>query len=208
MLVTSRETTIPKILIPDVKGLVPLSHGATNIYAKIEYLTTTGSHKDRESIEIVKHCLANNIADVGCASTGNFAISLSAHCKMFGIRAHLWVSDDISSDRMEMLKANGPKIVQVPGLYDVAIEDSNKFMKENGIFNANPGHCSLKIDGNSSIGREIAAYRQEFDYVICPTNNGSLLKGVWQGLVEKNRFPKMIAACTKSSKRFRPICIS
>ena len=50
---------------------------SSNIYAKLELYNPTGSHKDRESLEIIAFCIKKGIKEVGCASTGNFGISLA-----------------------------------------------------------------------------------------------------------------------------------
>jgi threonine synthase len=65
--------------------------------------------------------------------------------------------------------------------------------------NCNPGSRREKLDGDSTIGYEIAR-RIRPNYVVCPTNNGTLLAGVWAGLKKSRAKPVMVAAVAKKSK--------
>jgi len=51
------------------------AHNA-RIYGKLELFNPTGSHKDRESWEVLRDMKNKGFDAVGCASTGNAAISL------------------------------------------------------------------------------------------------------------------------------------
>ena len=57
-----------------------------NVYGKIETVNQTGSHKDRESVRIVSDALDRGYSSIGCASTGNAAISVSAYSYAAGLQ--------------------------------------------------------------------------------------------------------------------------
>ena len=52
-----------------------------DVWLKLEILNPTGSHKDRESVLLIKEAKKKNFKSIGCASTGNLAISLAFFSK-------------------------------------------------------------------------------------------------------------------------------
>jgi threonine synthase len=170
-----------------------------NVYAKIETVNQTGSHKDRESIKIVSDALSRGFSNIGCASTGNAAISVSAYSYAAGLQCEIYVSKNISLEKKALIEMFKPRLYIVDGDYDEAIESSNLDFEEKGIYNANPGHCEAKLLGNADIGKEIAEHIDP-DFVICPTNNGTHLAGVWMGLRAAGKKPRMVAATAKNTE--------
>ncbi|MDH3348661.1 MAG: PLP-dependent lyase/thiolase [Desulfobulbaceae bacterium] len=164
----------------------------SNIYVKFEGYSLTGSHKDRESRYVTEDAKVRGYSKIGCASTGNLAISLSAYALKRNLECHVWVSENISGERLRLIKMFSPVIHRVGGDYLEAVLLSNSEMGKYEIYNANPGECQGKIEGNSVIGYEISKSLRP-DVIICPTNNGSLLRGVWLGLNKMDIYPKMVA---------------
>lgn len=170
-----------------------------NVYGKIEIGNPTGSHKDRGSLEAVSEAVKEGFSGVGCASTGNAAISVSAYSYMAELECEIYVSKNISLEKMALIKMFEPRIHVVDGGYHKAIEISNRKIEEKSIYNVNPGHCLAKLRGNAGIGREIA-WNISPTYVICPTNNGTHFTGVWMGLKEAGKKPVMVAATARNTK--------
>ena len=67
------------------------SYYKKNIWLKLEILNPTGSHKDRESLKLIKEAKKKNFKSIGCASTGNLAISLSFFAKIYKIKSIIWL---------------------------------------------------------------------------------------------------------------------
>ncbi|MDQ1278831.1 MAG: threonine synthase [Thermoproteota archaeon] len=169
------------------------------LYGKIEIMNPTGSHKDRESIMVVSDAIKQGFSEVGCASTGNAAISISAYAYISGLKCDIYVSKNMNSEKMALIKMFKPNIHVIEGDYSEAIEVSNRDFKEKEVYNANPGQCSAKLRGNAEIGKEIAQQISP-NYVICPTNNGTHFTGVWTGLKEAGKKPRMIAATAQKTE--------
>ena len=168
------------------------------VYGKLEIYNPTGTHKDRASQLILEDASNKGYKQVGCASTGNAAISLAAYARMKNLKCNIWISKDICEEKFKLIKMFNPILHIVKGDYHDAIVESNIIMKEQNIYNANPGVCNLKLIGNSFIGQEIMKEISP-DHIICPTNNGSHLKGVWRGVRETNSKIKMVAATAKDT---------
>ena len=173
-------------------------HFGIELYAKVETFHPTGSHKDRESEAVVDDASRKGYKGVGCASTGNAGISLAAFAFSLRLKCHVYVSDEISSERLTLLRMFHPVVHRVRGTYEEAYRISNFEIAKLGLYNANPGRCEAKIVGNSLIGVEIGR-AIEPSVVICPTNNGTHLAGVWKGLNDLGQSCRMVAAVTKRS---------
>jgi len=171
-------------------------HYGCRVFGKIEIRNPTGSHKDRENLEAIKDALAHGFNSVGCASTGNAAISLAALASMTGLECHIYVSSGISKEKLNLIQAFHPILHRVSGGYEQAVHESNEKMREENIYVANPGQCRAKIEGDKKIGLEIASAISP-DVLVCPTNNGTHLIGVWEGIKQKRLNPITIAATAK-----------
>jgi threonine synthase len=172
------------------------AHYGCRIYGKIETRNPTGSHKDRENLEVIRDALSHGYDAVGCASTGNAAISLAALSSMVGLTCHIYVSSGISREKLNLIRSFHPILHRVDGNYEQAVHNSNVEMKQENIYVANPGQCRAKIEGDKKIGLEIANDISP-DVLVCPANNGTHLIGVWEGIKEKNLKPITIAATAK-----------
>jgi len=184
--------------------LAKLSKNLNNeIYAKLEMINPTGSHKDRESLEVIKSL--NGSKEVVIASTGNAAISLSALALGENITVHVFISKYISRERLNLIKTFRPVLHIVDGNYEDAIRESEEFALKKGIKSANPGKNFNKIIGDSEIGKEIAEQlHDDIDYIVVPTNNGTLLSGIWLGIKNKVK-PHMVAAISPYTKLMESI---
>jgi threonine synthase len=170
-----------------------------DVYAKLESVNPTGSHKDRESLAMINDMLAQNAKEAVIASTGNAAISMSALAPCEGIRVNVFVSNRMGQERLNLISVFSPKLHFVNGAYGDAVRESETFAESMGLYNANPGHNTHKLLGDSAIGSEIVSQLKNAspDYVLVPTNNGTLISGVWMGI--KKASPRMIAAVARES---------
>ena len=153
------------------------------VWLKIEIWNPTGSHKDRESLKIIEECKQRDIHHVGCASTGNFGISLAYYAKISGLQCHVWLSKKGTNPTMlNFLHAFSAEArVLDLGLNELYAE-SAKEMRRLNIYNVNPGCCPAKIAGNAEIGQEIVEQIKGVNAVVCCINNGSHLLGIAEGI--------------------------
>ena len=168
------------------------------VYGKLEIYNPTGSHKDRESEEIVRCALRKSIRDLAIASTGNAAISLAAYSYFQALKCHVYLPSSIAVERLVQIQAYHPTI-KYAGTYEEAIAQCERDAEKKSLLNCNPGARHEKIIGDSRIGIEIGMDFRP-DYVVCPTNNGTLLAGVWLGLRKGGVKTRMVAAVTKKTK--------
>ena len=157
-----------------------------NIWLKLEIYNSTGCHKDRECELMVREAKKNGFKTVGCASTGNLAISLAFFAKKEGLKCVVWLvkkkNNDIVKNYMDAFQS---KIIEKAIKLNDLYKESNKYMDKHQIYNANPGKNKLKFDANKKIGDEIKKKIKKLDTVICSLNNGSHLIGVSKSFLKK-----------------------
>ncbi len=194
--------TMLKLPVTPLVHLERISRESGNeVYAKLENLNPTGSHKDRESLAMITDMKKHGFTECVIASTGNAAISLSAMAACEGIKVNVFVSKDISPERLNLITLFEPKLHLIDGSYDDAMVESENYVKQNKLYSANPGHNKNKIFGDSNAGSEIVLQLKPNlpDFLIVPSNNGTLITGVWMGAKMSGANPVMIAAVAEKS---------
>jgi len=165
------------------------------VYGKLEYTNPTGSHKDRESLEVLDDAISKGFSEVAITSTGNAAISMTAYSMVYGVRCHVFVPNSISEEKARLITSFGGELHRIQGGLREAYSRCVDFIGLHGAYDANPGRNAKKIEGDSAIGVEITAQLDEKpSHVFVPTNNGTLLAGVWRGFRENNVRPRIVAA--------------
>ncbi|HKM51478.1 MAG TPA: pyridoxal-phosphate dependent enzyme [Candidatus Bathyarchaeia archaeon] len=191
-----------KLSVTPLVHLERISRDSGNeVYAKLENLNPTGSHKDRESLAMITDMKNHGFKECVIASTGNAAISLSAMAACEGIKVNVFVSKDISPERLNLITLFEPKLHLVDGTYDDAMLESENYAKQNKLYSANPGHNKNKMLGDSNAGKEIVSQLKPNlpDFLIVPSNNGTLISGIWMGAKMSSANPAMIAAVAEKS---------
>jgi len=156
-----------------------------DVWLKVEIWNPTGSHKDRESLQIMEECRRRGILEVGCASTGNFGISLAYYAKISGLRCHVWLpSDKAYPTVISLLHAFSAETYFLDSDLDELYSKSSEEMRIHNIYDVNPGKCPAKIAGNLEIGQEIVNQIKDIDTVVCCLNNGTHLLGIGEGVRE------------------------
>lgn len=154
-----------------------------DIWLKMEIWNPTGSHKDRESLKIMEECKRRGIHNIGCASTGNFAISLAYYAKMSGLKCHIWLSSErVKPAVLNFLHAFSAEIKTLDVDLDKLYARSAEEMERLNVYNVNPGRCPAKIAGNVEIGEEIIEQLKGVNAVVCCVNNGTHLLGIAEGI--------------------------
>jgi threonine synthase len=174
------------------------------IHAKLEIFGPTGSHKDREVALILGAARREGHTAVGCSSTGNLALALTAASRSAGLGCELWLAAGASEWRMKFLRLLGAQVHVVDGDYAEAVRIGNAAMAQRGVFNANPSQCELKMEASRDLGREILA-EVPATHVVCAANNGSLALGLLQACREAPQPVNLVAVTSPTGQRAHSI---
>jgi threonine synthase len=185
------------------EGWTPLVKFSKNTYFKLESMNPTGSFKDRGStvlISTLRELVKKAEGYISEDSSGNAGASMAAYAARAGLKAKIYVPNNVSGPKFNQIQFYGAEVVKVSGSRSKVTEEAQK--PEKGRFYV--GHIlhPLFRDGNRSLAYEIA---EQFDWdvpdcIYLPVSAGTLLLGIISGfrhLVKSNIIEAMplIVAC-------------
>ncbi len=152
----------------------------------------TGSFKFRAAFNVALNVENDHIV---AASSGNFGQALAFSCKLLGKKCHVVMPQTSARVKVEAVKNYGA----VADLIDVKLTGREERVKQlmdefPDAYRASAYDDPLVIEGNSTLGDEIAAYNEEFDFVIVPVGGGGLISGISKGLCHNGDSAKLIGA--------------
>ncbi|MFQ5855942.1 MAG: threonine synthase [Anaerolineae bacterium] len=174
------------------EGFTPLV--AINIYgvpvlAKAEYMSPTGSYKDRGASVLVSFLKGFKKFDwVVEDSSGNAGASLAAYAARLGVKARVFVPADASGPKLNQISIHGAELYTVEGPRS-AVEEAAHAAAEKGYY-ASHVYNPLFMTGLRTFAYEVAEQLgwKAPNNIIFPVGHGTLLVGTYRG------FQDMLAA--------------
>lgn len=165
--------------------------GARVILAS-EAFQHTGSFKFRAAYNVVMQAEADLFLT---ASSGNFGQALAYACQLLGKSCMVVMPSTSSRVKVDAVRGYGGKVelidVKVKSRWDRVWELAGEHPDA---YVASPYDDPFVIEGNSSLGSELAALEYEFDSVVVPVGGGGLASGVVVGLREAKKSVPVIGA--------------
>jgi cysteine synthase B len=174
------------------------------MFAKIEGSNPTGSIKDRIALSMVQQAEAEGKLTKGKTiiepTSGNTGVSLAMIGTVKGYEVEIVMSDAVSVERRQMIKAFGAKVTLTPGELgtDGAIRKARELVKEYPQKYFMPDQFSNeynKLAHYRTTGEEI--WRQtggKIDYFVSSIGTSGTIMGVGKVLKEHNPQIKVISA--------------
>ena len=157
-----------------------------------ETFQRTGSFKFRAAYNV-----ALNVPhpEIIAASSGNFGQAIAFACGLLGKKCTVVMPSTSARVKIDAVREYGAQVdltdVRVKGrearLAELAIERPDAYV-------ASPYNDLLVIEGNASLGWELAAMDRRLDYVIAPVGGGGLSSGIITGLNAAGSNIKVIGA--------------
>lgn len=171
------------------------------IYSKLEFYNLTGSIKDRIAFYIIKKAYEEGKLKKGMeiveATSGNTGIALAALGTYFGNSVHIFMPDWVSSERISLMKMYNAKITlfsKEDGGFKKAIEEAEKFAKENNAFYSNQFKNENNILAHyETTGEEILKLGKNIGGFVSGIGTGGTLMGVSKRLKEFDNNIKIYA---------------
>jgi S-sulfo-L-cysteine synthase (O-acetyl-L-serine-dependent) len=176
----------------------------TTIYAKIEGFNPTGSIKDRIALSMIRQAEEEGTLTKGKTiiepTSGNTGVALAMIGTIRGYDVEIVMSDAVSVERVQMIKAFGGKVTLSEGKYgtDGAIRKARELVKENPKKYFMPDQFSNqynKIAHYRTTGDEI--WKQtggKVDYMVSAIGTSGTIMGVGKALKEHNPDIKVVCA--------------
>ncbi|MCJ7429951.1 pyridoxal-phosphate dependent enzyme [Candidatus Bathyarchaeota archaeon] len=185
------------------EGWTPLVSFTSNIHFKLESQNPTGSFKDRGSTTLTSalHKLIKNAEGyIAEDSSGNAGASMAAYATRAGLKAKIYVPENVSGQKFSQIQFYGAEVVKVSGSRSKVAEEAQK-PEERKFYGGHILHPLFR-DGIRSLAYEIAeqlGWRAP-ELLYLPVSAGTLLLGVLSGfkhLVESDVIETMphVVAC-------------
>ena len=152
----------------------------------------TGSFKFRAAYNVASKVSERKIIT---ASSGNFGQAMAYACSLLGKSCVIVMPSTSAQVKIDAVREYGGAVdltdVKVKGRAERVAE----LARENpDAYVASPYDDPLVIEGNATLGAELAASGRDFDYIIAPIGGGGLTSGIITGLRAGGSGARVVAA--------------
>lgn len=188
-------------------GFTPLLHadrlgrefGLDNLWLKNDAVNPSYSFKDRPVSVTATKALEFGIETLACSSTGNLAGAVAAHGAKAGMRALVFIPDDLERGKIVSAAVYGATVVAVKGTYDQVQRLCSELADTHRWAFVNINMRAYYAEGSKTLGFEVAeqlGWRAP-DHAIVPMASGAMITKIHQGLQEFARIGLIGGAQTR-----------
>lgn len=149
-----------------------------NFYLKREDQNPTGSAKDRAVPIQIENLKKQGLNQAVISSTGNAAISAAHFCQQNNINLTIFLSTQVSAQKLSILKKYNHEIILSPK----PISDAIKFSKTNRAYLLRQSTDPSALIGYSQISTELISQLPKITSIFIPIGSGTTLLGIAQKL--------------------------
>jgi threonine synthase len=179
--------------------LLSLRWDGTQVLGKLEFLTPTGSFKDRGATVLLSLALQLGVTRVVEDSSGNAAAAVAAYAAAAGLACDLFVPAEASPDKLAQARAYGASVRAVPGGREAAARAAQE-VAATAFYASHVWHPAF-FAGTRTFAYEVWEQLggEAPDAVVLPAGHGTLLLGCWWGFADLARWgyltraPRLIA---------------
>ncbi len=164
--------------------------GLQNLYLKDDSTNRpTLSYKDRVVPVAISRGVELGYETFACASTGNLANAVAAHCAAAGLKSLVFIPGDIEPAKIMASLLCGPQVIALDGNYDQVNRLCAQIGDEYGWGFVNVNLRPYYTEGAKTLGFEIAEQLDWKlpDHIVLPTAGGTLLPKVGKAFQELRR---------------------
>jgi threonine synthase len=155
-----------------------------NLHVKCEFRNPTGSFRDRACSLIMSDMRSRHITNIINASTGSFSISLAAYAAKAQTKATVIVPENIELAKIEQMQLYGAQVIQKGISLEEAMNYADTLIPKKNYYLPHPKENLLTIEGQKTIGLEIALQKEKIENIIIPRGSGTMIVSVYQGLLD------------------------
>jgi threonine dehydratase len=171
------------------------------VYLKLEHLQKTGSFKLRGATKkVMSLSHAEAAAGVVTSSTGNHALGVATAAKHRGIDAEVFVSTQVSEEKVRKIEECGARIRVVGDNTLNAELVARQAASDSGRTYISPYNDPFVIAGQGTIGPELCRQVQRMDAVYIAAGGGGLLSGVGTYLRAMSPHTEMVGCWPENSR--------
>lgn len=189
--------------------LVPIQFFAHRVYLKMEYLSPSGSFKDRGVNAMINQLAFMGVKVLVEDSSGNAGASLAAHAARFGIKSQIFVPEYASPNKISQIAVYGAEVIKVGGIrkdVERAAQESITSEKAYASHAYNPAYLTGQMTAAWEIWEQLG--RRAPDWIISPVAQGGQFLGFWFGfksLLDAGLIDKLPRLVVVQSAKIAPI---
>ena len=161
--------------------------GISELVAKLEFCSPTGSFKDRGSAVLVSAAAEEGIAEFVEDSSGNAGASMSAYAARAGMQAHIFAPSSAAQGKLDQIQIFGAELHLIEGPRQAATDAAAEFAEREGITYLSHALSPWFAEGVKAMAREIADSGFDATDIVAPAGNGALLIGSYAGFAGEKR---------------------
>lgn len=188
------------------EGMTPLVDIEGGVLAKLEYVSPTGSFKDRGAAVMVALAAGAGVRTVVADSSGNAGKAVAVYAARAGLDAEIFVPAGAPQAKVSAAEASGAKVVEIEGDREAAARAAIARVRGGSRWYASHVYQGSFVHGVKTIAFEMFEQLggRSPATVVVPAGNGTLVQGLWLGFSELAAFhgvavPQLLAV---QSERF------
>jgi threonine synthase len=176
------------------EGLTPMTELPTlardmnvrRLWVKDEGVNPTASFKARGLGAAVTRAKARRVPGLAVPTAGNAGAALAAYGAAAGLPVRVIAPATTPRPILEIIRALGGELVTVDGHIGDAGRMTMEFAKESGYFNVATLREPYRVEGNKTLGIEVAEQLdwRVPDVIVYPTGGGEGVVGIWKAIAE------------------------
>ena len=157
------------------------------VLLKLDYLFPSGSFKDRGASVLVSKMKELGIRSVVEDSSGNAGAAIAAYCAKAGIQCNIYVPEKTSSEKFIQIQSYGATLHKIHGTREATARAA--LLDAQSMYYASHYWNPYFIHGTKTFIFEVVEQLdwRAPDIVMVPVGNGTLLLGIYQGLLDLQR---------------------
>ncbi len=183
--------------------------GLGALWAKLEFMSPTGSFKDRGSAVLTTMGRDFGVTEFVEDSSGNAGASLSAYAAAAGIKAHVFAPAGAAGGKLDQIQIFGAALHKIEGLRQAATDAAARFVAERKLVYLSHNLSPYFSEGMKAVSCELVEFLgEEIEHVVLPVGNGSLLIGMvrgYQELAEAGRIGRVPRFHAVQAHAVRPV---
>lgn len=192
--------------------LVKADLDGVDVRWKCEFISISGSFKDRGAAVMINHLLACGVAKVAEDSSGNGGAAIATFAAAAGLPCRIYIPAANSPGKITQIAATGAEVRLIAGSRDSVAKAA--MQDQDGYFYASHNWHPAFVEGTKTVGYEIWEQLGFLppDVVLAPAGGGSNLLGSYQAFSELlnageiDRMPRFYGAqsagCAPLAKAF------
>ncbi|GAB3325189.1 pyridoxal-phosphate dependent enzyme [Haloplanus salinarum] len=166
------------------EGFTPLVDApAWDATFKLEYVSPTGSFKDRGAATTVSRALELGVDRVIEDSSGNAGTAIATYAARAGLDADVYVPASVTDAKRRAIAATGARVREITGDREAVADACREAVTDGDGWYASHAWNPAFFAGTATFGIELAAQRDWSppDAVVVPLGHGTLLLGAYRG---------------------------